>query len=439
MAEWDDPYNYSLYAPSTDYSVPDFGFDFSFPGFDTLDFNVPDFDFSQYDFTLPSYEVPTFDPGQFDLGFDPTFDLGQYTAGISDPFSIPTGDLNLPNFDLTGYLAAQAPGSQDFFPSLGTMGSYDFGPEPTFNLGDTQFPDLGFELGEGGSPLDASMFGSNLGSLTGAPGPQVSSPEALFPDWGLSKRQMDTLGQPKPAAPGSPDALKDAQAGYYKWAPLLGLGQLGLGLSGGLMAAFNPPQPRKPSALENAKTQAEIDAIRAKIDLERQALAMRAEEAAAAAEGAGEDPREAIARMQNETAIKIQAMKAESDRLLAEMTRNRPLFESDPRFSTLYDETTGAQQALSPDNPEIQQMTQQIYSTRRAGAAQQYQEQRDAILERANRLGTNPAAELAQINEAEQQADSALLVEAQQTALAFAQSRLDPSQALLQAILKTVV
>ena len=52
----------------------------------------------------------------------------------------------------------------------------------------------------------------------------------------------------------------------------------------------------------------------------------------------------------------------------AELMREYPLFESDPRFSTLYDETTAAQQGLSPDNPEIQAMTQQIYAVADRGA-----------------------------------------------------------------------
>ena len=84
-------------------------------------------------------------------------------------------------------------------------------------------------------------------------------------------------------------------------------------------------------------------------------------------------------------------------------------------------------------------MTQQIYSVRMQGLQQEYARQRDAIIERANRLGHNPAAEMAQINEAEQKAMAAVMVEAQQAALAFAQERLEPSTQLLDAIMKTVV
>lgn len=369
-------------------------FDFNL-GFDPsfFDFNIPDFDFpdfSGFDFNFDFGDIPTFDPGQFDLGFNPSFDLGQYAPALNDPFALPTGDLNLPNFDVSSFLATEPTfGLGDFNPSINALGSFDFvptsfGPVPELSPETTRLEGLGPSLGafnpyadmEGNTPFQAvspPQFGqANLGT---APKSPTSNP------------------------------LQDAQASYYKWAPLLGLGQLALGLGGGLAGALSGPPERKISQFEKDQAAAEIQ-------LKREQMALQKE----------------IAQMQMEAAMAG-----------SEVAERHPLFESDPRFSTLYNQVTADQSGLSPDNPEIQAMTQQIYSVRRDAAMQEYRRQKDAAIERANRLGTNPAAELAQINEAEQKAMQALLVEAQQAALAFAQSRLDPANQLLQSILRTVV
>lgn len=401
-----------------DFGSFDLGFDpsLNFPDFQ---FDFPDFSDFNFDFTIPdfNFDFPTFDPGQFDLGFDPSFDLGEFSPAINDPFAIPTGDLSLPDFDLSGFLAQEPSfGLGDFTPSLNSLGSFDFTPT---SFGDV--PPLSADLlnlqSLGVNNLSEGLT-SNTGALPALPGLGGG------PLPGLTPATAATPGAAPPAGPSSTDALREAQAGYYKWAPLLGLSQLGLGLGGGLLQAFGPqPKPRGPSDIERAKIQSDIDAARERAQLDRDALAQQME----------------IARMQMEASGGNAELQAETARAIAELNRRRPLFGTDPRFSTLYDETTAAQQGLSPDDPEIQSMTQQIYAVRQQAATEQFTQQREAILERANRLGTNPAAELAQINEAEQQAKQALLLEAQQTALAFAQSRLDPSQRLLQAILGTVV
>lgn len=393
----------------------DFGFDsfdpsvFDFSGFD---FNFPDFNFDFPDF---NFDFPTFDPGQFDLGFDPSFDLGQYSPFVGDPFAIPTGDLSLPNFDLSSFLA---PTSGDFNPSLNSLGSYTgFVDTPSFGSVPPLFNDMGpsFFGPEGEFPGEADAFndlsgggfGSNVGSADLNSDGEAVGANKLLNEVGRFGGALQTGGT------SGTNELQDAQASYYKYAPLLGLGQLGLGLSGGLLGAFGPqPKPRDLSGIEKTEVQSRIDNAAARLQLDRDALEQQA----------------AIARE-----------KLAGEMSQAELLDRKPLFESDPRFSTLYDETTAAQQGLSPDNPEIQSMTQQIYAVRQQAATEQFTRQRDGIIERANRLGTNPAAELAQINEAEQQAKQALFVEAQQAALAFAQNRLDPSTKLLQAILQTVV
>jgi hypothetical protein len=393
----------------------DFGFDFgNFDlGFDPS-LSFPDFNFDFPDFSLQdfNFDFPTFDPGQFDLGFDPSFDLGQFSPSIGDPFAIPTGDLSLPDFDLSGFLAQDPSfGLGDFQPSLNSFGNFNFTPTSFGSVPELP-PDL-LGLQDMGLNNLSGGLGSNVGALPALPGLGGGPLPGLPATPGGA-----------PAATSSDSTLKNAQADYYKWAPLLGLGQLGLGLGGGLMQALGPqPKPQGPSDIERAKIQSDIDATRSREQLDRDALAQQME----------------IARMQMEASGGNAELQSDTAKAIAEMNKRKPLFGTDPRFSTLYDETVGDQQNLSPNDPEIQAMTQQIYSVRQQAATEQYAKQRDAILERSNRLGTNPAAELAQINEAEQQAKQAMLVEAQQVALAFAQSRLDPSEKLLQAILGTVV
>lgn len=402
MGDFDffDPGMFDLgFDPSL--TFPDF--DFSFP-----DFSIPDFDFS-FDF-----DFPTFDPGQFDLGFDPNFDIGTFSPSLSDPFAIPTGDLSLPNFDLSGFLANDTQFSLgDFNPSLNGLGNFNFTPTSFGEVPelspDLQSLSLGPSLaGFGGTAPGTSPDLLNIQEGIGMDTPRLN----LNPSFNMAKVDLSGGGAGG-AAPSGNDALKDAQAGYYKYAPLLGLGQLGLGLGGALMGAFGgQAKPRGPSDIEKAKIQADIDNAKARLDLEREQMELQAE----------------IAREK-------MGMEAGT----AEQLARKPLFTTDPRFSALYDQTTAAQRGLSPGNPEIQAMTQQIYGVRMQAAQAEYARQREGILERANRLGTNPAAELAQLAEAEQKAKDALFVEAQQAALAFAQSRLEPATQLLDAILKTVV
>jgi hypothetical protein len=426
-------FNFNIPDFSFDFQIPDFNFDFQFP-----DFNIPDVNFGP----MPDF---TFDPGAFDLGFDPSFDIGQFAQDFADPFALPQGDLSLPTLSL----------------GLGTP--FDLSSAGASSIADLDFsPSVMADLTPASLGEVAPMFpsSSDLPSLSPLSQPTFSLDESE-PTLGLSSRlnldNLPSFSNNEPGAPGksSNDTLRDAQASYYKWAPMLGLGQLGLSLGGGLFSALNQPEPRKPTALENARQQAEIDAIRAKIDLERQALELQRE--MAGGPETPEDPRMAIAELQARNAMEQAELQAAVSReqmgleaevarermrqeaSTAESLRPRSLLGTDPRFSTLYDEVSGAQKTITPDSPEVQQMTQQIYTARIMGLEQEFQRQRDAILERANRLGTNPAAELAQINEAQQQAQQEIMVEAQQVALAFAQDRMDPSVELLNTILATKV
>lgn len=383
----------------------DSGVDFSVLGGDSIpwwdydsgiDPNAFNFDFGNLDFSFdPS--IFNFDPSVFAPPPPPQF--------ISDPFAIPTGDLNLPNIDLSNALAkGPTTFNLDFNPSLNGMGQYDFGltdtdtfgVQPTLSAATLALQNQGGSLGfnpyadmTGDTPFGPPSFNTFSNDQLDQAASELVSP---FP------QQAQRTGL-------SADEWRAEQASNMKWQNLLGLGQLGLGLGGGLMGAFSKPPQRTLTPEEKQKLADDTALAKAKLDLEREQMQMQAE----------------LGAMQ------------------AEVAERHPLFESDPRFSALYNDVTKQQQGLSPDNPEIQAMTQQIYSVRQQAAQAEYARQRDAIMERANRLGTNPAAELAQINEAEQKAMQALFVEAQQAALAFATSRIDPANQLLQSILKTVV
>lgn len=367
-----------------------------FSGLDDFNFN---FEMPQ----LPEFNF-TFDPGAFDLGFNPSFDLGQYTAQFNDPFALPQGDLSLPTmnifnqqpFDLGSALAQDSGGFNlgQFSPSIMaglTPGSFDIGSQmlgaepvagpalaPTANVAEPFDPKL--DLGQyGGGSL--SLGGNLAGAASLMPGTNVgaASGDKFL---GMSDKQWDSA---------------------------LGLSKLGLGLGGSLLGAFGPPP--KMNAMQAKEIQAKIDAMYANTELEKEKLKLQAEMAKKVGGGGGGGG--GISRS--------------------------PLFGTDPRFSTLYDQVTAAQQGLSPNNPEIQAMTQQIYSVQQQAAMKQFEDQKAQVLEQANMLGINPAAQLAQIQEAEQQQMQKLFVEAQQQALAFAQGKLDPSNQLLQTILGTVV
>jgi hypothetical protein len=372
--------------------VADFGFgDFNldnldFGDFGTLpDFSVPDFP----SFSFPDLTFPNFDFSQqpdFNLGFDPSLQLPADFTNFADPFAMPTGNLDLPTLQtpqFTGFSGFPAPPQDlNFAPPAPGMVATDFGAVPSM-------------------PTLAPM--ANI-----APGFDLSNPGAgPFGLPSLWPAETNLGGSSPSASAGGPWDALSSFLGSKAGTNTIELAKLGTGVGGALLSAFGPhPTVSDPLAQDKLRQQqAQFDAQMA---LERE-------------------------KMQLQRDLAAQQMSAE------EAMARKPLMQTDPRFSTLYDETTGAQKALSPNDPQVQQMTQQIYGARLAALEDTFAKQKDAILENANRLGTNPAAELAQINQKEQDARNSLFVESQQAALAFAQSRLDPMEALLKQILGTVV
>lgn len=409
---------------------------------DDFDFDFGDFDFSDFDFDPSAWnwdwdfgDFPVGDPfagldfSDFDWGNFGDFDqFGEFDfdAFGNDPFALPTADFELPDFDIDNVGALTLP---DLDPQLldllggenltdpYTLTRFDAGIPGGTTLADFDQADLDM-LGRPGLGLGDDFPGIPSATNIGSPG--LDAALSLSP-----QRQLDEALRPTSLS----EQLQRAQIqamerqGTGRGTDWTGLGQLGLGLAGLGLKYFGPEPERRVDPLDEEERRARI----AKINAETERIMNPIFPPRGGGGGGGG------ARMPPPPGGAFN---------VAEFQRAAGLPEMQARFNALYDQVLKETQDLPKPTPEaLSQMSQQLMQAQVPQIRQDFELQRQNILERANRLGVNPAAELAQVNQAEQQALQQLTVQAQTQALAFIQAqqaalvgRLTPAVQILQQI-----
>lgn len=378
------------------------------------DFEGDWYDPSEWDFGDWSGDFHVGDPfagldwGDWDFGDWNFSDWGDFDFAGSDPFSLPTANFELPDFDIGGDEPFLIP---------------DMGPSPmSENLLDpnviTRF-DTGIPGGTGLGGLDLSEFdiGSDVPALALPGAANVGGLGGNYA--GLS--DMLRTGEQEPAALSStPESVGERIArmmseregapparvgrGGTDWA---GLGQLGLGLAGLGLRYFGPEPSKKTDPLEEEERRARIAKINAETE---RTLNPIFPPRGGGGGGGGGGP---LMPPPPGGAINV-----------AEFIKAAGIDALTQRFDTLYNQVLKETQDIPKPTPEaITQTAQTLVQAQMPQIRKDFEQQRQGVLERANRMGVNPAAELAQINQAEQQAIQALSVQAQGQALAFMQAQ----------------
>ena len=248
------------------------------------------------------------------------------------------------------------------------------------------------------------------------------------------------------------------QPGWGSPSTIASLGQLGLGAASGLAGFLSKgPQPRKPTPEELALLNAQIEQIQAQTERTRNPIFPPSGGGGGGGGPRGLTPQE-LAQIEAQTRL-IDTQRGDiGARTELERTRleqSRPggaanvgafkqaagLAGQDQRFSTLYDSIIKESQGLPRADPQaISQRAQELVAEQAANVEARYKQAEAQILERANRLGENPAGQLAQLQEQKQRELSGLLVNARTQATAEAKTqmatmleRITPSMKLLEA------
>lgn len=356
---------------------------------------MPEYDYPFYDYSSPDYSFdPTsyFNPADYISPFapefetPPAFDFGTYQGEYADPLALPElGGVGFGTFEEAPLYGPAAYGTQSFEPEFGAGTPYLGG----YNIG------AGFDFGPLPSAPGDLSFG---GSLYGGGLPEE-------PRFSLAPG-LGTFAEPAAAAPsrdvfGVPGLTGNA------------LLSAGLTAGGGLFNLLSKPK------VDQELRAAQIDAIRAQAEAARAAAARTG----GGGGGGGGGP-----------------LRPGGLANLQEFQGAAGLTGSAQRFSVLYDQVLKETADLpKPDKKTLDERAAEVEAVESQAVRAKFQEQRAAVQERAIRLGTNPAAELAKIAELEAQELATLRTQARTQALAYMQTeqatllgRLTPTMRLME-------
>lgn len=385
------------------------------------------------DWWNPDYITP-----QYDQWAEQGWGLDQPTDNWYDSDIVDTSSGDLPVWDQSDLGWGPAPGPWDIYPEE-TSGWNQYDRMPGERIGDN-FPTLFDNFTRaGGEQFPEEMSGGVWGGMGTSPGGTAGGGARSIWDMMGGGRQAQGRGDEDRGLWGTGMTGKDIAA----------LGSLGLG-AGGFLSQLLAGSP-KMDPMAKAKLQAEIDRIKA--ETERTLNPVFPPRAGGGGGGGGPIPPDP-----NLIAAQIAKLNAETSAIGAQRQRtlnptggvpNVQAFQdisglgaNQARFSALYDQVLKETNDLpKPNEAQLSARTDEIMMQESAAIETRYKQQEDAVLERANRDGTNPAGILAQMQQSKQQELAAIRVQARSRALAEMQTqqsmllgRITPSMELMAQI-----